>query len=168
MAVNPATTVGKTILLVDDEPTLLDALSYNLGKEGYRVVTASDGVRAVEQAESCAPDLMILDLMLPRLDGFEVCRAVRRTSMVPIIMLTAKDSETDTVLGLELGADDYLVKPFAFANSWRGFAPSCAAASPLPSACRWPNSRSTASAAKSSAAPKLSTLPPRNSASSST
>jgi two-component system response regulator VicR len=102
----------KTILLVDDEPTLIDALSYNLGKEGYRVVTAGDGVRAVEQAESCAPDLIILDLMLPRMDGFEVCRAVRKTSNVPIIILTAKDTEMDTVLGLELGADDYLVKPF--------------------------------------------------------
>jgi DNA-binding response OmpR family regulator len=104
--------ITKTILLVDDEPTLIDALSYNLGKEGYHVVTASDGVRAVEQAQSCAPDLMILDLMLPRMDGFEVCRAVRRTSTVPIIILTAKDTEMDTVLGLELGADDYLVKPF--------------------------------------------------------
>lgn len=102
----------KTILLVDDEPTLIEALGYNLGKEGYRVVTAMDGVQALEQAQICNPDLVILDLMLPRMDGLEVCRAVRRESTVPIIILTAKDSEVDTVLGLELGADDYLVKPF--------------------------------------------------------
>ena len=102
----------KTILLVDDEPTLIEALSYNLTKEGYRVVTALDGVEALEQANTCNPDLVILDLMLPRMDGLEVCRAVRRESTVPIIILTAKDSEVDTVLGLELGADDYLVKPF--------------------------------------------------------
>jgi DNA-binding response OmpR family regulator len=76
------------------------------------VVTALDGVEALEQANVCNPDLVILDLMLPRMDGLEVCRAVRRDSTVPIIILTAKDSEVDTVLGLELGADDYLVKPF--------------------------------------------------------
>ena len=105
-------TASKTILVVDDEPTLVEALSYNLSKEGYRVVTAADGVEALAQAGACHPDLMILDLMLPRLDGLEVCRAVRRDSSVPIIILTAKDSEVDTVLGLELGADDYLVKPF--------------------------------------------------------
>ena len=103
---------SKTILLVDDEPTLIEALGYNLTKEGYRVVTAVDGVEALEQANLCNPDLVILDLMLPRMDGLEVCRAVRRDSTVPIIILTAKDSEVDTVLGLELGADDYLVKPF--------------------------------------------------------
>jgi two-component system response regulator VicR len=103
---------SKTILLVDDEPTLIEALGYNLTKEGYRVVTAVDGVEALEQANTCNPDLVILDLMLPRMDGLEVCRAVRRDSTVPIIILTAKDSEVDTVLGLELGADDYLVKPF--------------------------------------------------------
>jgi DNA-binding response OmpR family regulator len=105
-------TASKTILVVDDEPTLVEALSYNLSKEGYRVVTAADGVEALVQAGACQPDLIILDLMLPRLDGLEVCRAVRRDSSVPIIILTAKDSEVDTVLGLELGADDYLVKPF--------------------------------------------------------
>jgi DNA-binding response OmpR family regulator len=102
----------KTILLVDDEPTLVEALSYNLGKEGYRVVAATDGVAAIEQAQACNPDLIILDLMLPKMNGLEVCRAVRQQSTVPIIILTAKDSEVDTVLGLELGADDYLVKPF--------------------------------------------------------
>jgi DNA-binding response OmpR family regulator len=102
----------KTILLVDDEPTLIEALGYNLTKEGYRVITATDGVEALAQAQICEPDLIILDLMLPRMDGLEVCRIVRRESTVPIIILTAKDSEVDTVLGLELGADDYMVKPF--------------------------------------------------------
>jgi DNA-binding response OmpR family regulator len=105
-------TSSKTILLVDDEPTLIEALRYNLGKEGYSVVTATDGVQALEQAHLCDPDLVILDLMLPRMDGLEVCRSIRRESTVPIIILTAKDTEVDTVLGLELGADDYLVKPF--------------------------------------------------------
>ncbi len=111
-AVANMTPPSKTILLVDDEPTLIEALGYNLTKEGYRVVAAVDGVEALEQANVCNPDLVILDLMLPRMDGLEVCRAVRRDSTVPIIILTAKDSEVDTVLGLELGADDYLVKPF--------------------------------------------------------
>lgn len=104
-------TAPKTILLVDDEPTLVEALHYNLTKEGYRVITATDGVEALERARRDAPDLILLDLMLPRMDGLDVCRAVRRESMVPIIILTAKDTEVDTVLGLELGADDYLVKP---------------------------------------------------------
>ena len=103
---------SKTVLVVDDEQTLLEALEYNLTKEGYGVVTAADGVAALERAAACEPDLIILDLMLPRMDGLEVCRAVRRRSNVPILILTAKDSEADTVLGLELGADDYLVKPF--------------------------------------------------------
>jgi DNA-binding response OmpR family regulator len=102
----------KTILLVDDEQTLVEGLEYNLKKEGYRVVTAYDGVQAMECAEAEQPDLVILDLMLPRKDGLEVCRELRRSSTVPIIILTAKDSELDTVLALEFGADDYLVKPF--------------------------------------------------------
>jgi two-component system response regulator VicR len=105
-------TATRTILLVEDEPTLLEALRYNLAKEGYHVVTAMDGIDALDQAREAKPDLVILDLMLPRLDGLEVCRAVRRDSSVPIIMLTAKDSEADTVLGLEMGADDYMAKPF--------------------------------------------------------
>jgi len=102
---------SKTILLVDDEPTLIEALAYNLSKEGYRVITAADGMQALDRARDGAPDLVILDLMLPRKDGLEVCRILRRESNVPIIILTAKDTEVDTVLGLELGADDYLVKP---------------------------------------------------------
>lgn len=104
-------TATKTILLVDDEATLIEALQYNLTKEGYRVITAADGVEALDKAREGAPDLVILDLMLPRKDGLEVCRILRRESTVPIIILTAKDTEVDTVLGLELGADDYVVKP---------------------------------------------------------
>jgi two-component system, OmpR family, response regulator VicR len=110
--ISPPQTATRTILLVEDEPTLLEALRYNLAKEGYHVVTAMDGIEALDQAREAKPDLVILDLMLPRLDGLEVCRAVRRDSSVPIIMLTAKDSEADTVLGLEMGADDYMAKPF--------------------------------------------------------
>ncbi len=110
--ISPPQTATRTILLVEDEPTLLEALRYNLAKEGYQVVTAMDGIEALDQAREAKPDLVILDLMLPRLDGLEVCRAVRRDSSVPIIMLTARDSEADTVLGLEMGADDYMAKPF--------------------------------------------------------
>jgi DNA-binding response OmpR family regulator len=105
-------TATKTILLVDDEQTLIQGLEYNLKKEGYRVVTATDGVQALAAAEAEQPDLVILDLMLPRKDGIDVCKEIRRGSTVPIIILTARDSELDTVLGLEVGADDYLVKPF--------------------------------------------------------
>ena len=109
VAAKPATT--KTILVVDDEITLVEALTYNLSKEGYNVIAAGDGMQALERARDSAPDLVILDLMLPLKDGLEVCRILRRESTVPIIILTAKDTEVDTVLGLELGADDYLVKP---------------------------------------------------------
>ena len=112
MVVATPETTTRTILLVDDEPTLVEALQYNLTKEGYRVITAYDGVQALKQVHDTDPDLIILDLMLPRMDGLEVCRTLRRDSTVPIIMLTAKDTEVDTVLGLELGADDYLTKPF--------------------------------------------------------
>lgn len=110
--INRPETDVRTILLVEDDPTLLEAIRYNLGKEGYQVVTAVDGIQALEQARQATPDLVILDIMLPRLDGLEVCRTLRRDSSVPIIMLTAKSGETDTVLGLEMGADDYLAKPF--------------------------------------------------------
>ena len=109
--VSAVETATKTILLVDDEATLIEALQYNLTKEGYRVITAADGVEALDKAREGSPDLVILDLMLPRKDGLEVCRILRRESTVPIIILTAKDTEVDTVLGLELGADDYVVKP---------------------------------------------------------
>ncbi len=103
----------KKILVVDDEKPISDIIRFNLEKEGYDVSTAFDGEEAVEQFEAVGPDLVLLDLMLPKMDGLEVCRQIRKTSDVPIIMLTAKDSEIDKVLGLELGADDYITKPFS-------------------------------------------------------
>jgi DNA-binding response OmpR family regulator len=102
-----------TILVVDDEPAILDVLIYNLEKAHYRVFTARDGEEALALARDRSPDLIILDLMLPGMDGFEVCRTLRREGEVPIIMLTALDEEVDRVVGLELGADDYVVKPFS-------------------------------------------------------
>ena len=103
----------KKILVVDDEKPISDIIRFNLEKEGYDVSVAFDGEEAVEQFEAVGPDLVLLDLMLPKMDGLEVCRQIRKTSDVPIIMLTAKDSEIDKVLGLELGADDYITKPFS-------------------------------------------------------
>ena len=101
------------ILIVDDEPTLLHTLRYNLVREGYEVVTAADGEQALEQARRYRPDLIVLDLMLPKLDGLAVCRQLRRDMNAPILMLTARDDEVDKVVGLELGADDYVTKPFS-------------------------------------------------------
>ncbi len=101
------------ILIVDDEPPIIDILDYNLKKANYQVVVARDGREALERAHGEQPDLIILDLMLPELDGLEVCRTLRRKTNVPIIMLTARDEEVDKVVGLELGADDYIVKPFS-------------------------------------------------------
>ncbi|WP_010308260.1 response regulator YycF [Kurthia senegalensis] len=103
----------KTILVVDDEKPIADILQFNLIKEGYKVVCAYDGEEALEKVEEVQPDLMLLDIMLPKRDGMEVCREVRKKYDIPIIMLTAKDSEIDKVLGLELGADDYVTKPFS-------------------------------------------------------
>jgi DNA-binding response OmpR family regulator len=105
--------VSAKILIVDDEPPIIDVLSYNLKRASYQVVVARDGEQALAQARREQPDLVILDLMLPRLDGLEVCRTLRRECDVPIIMLTARDAEVDRVVGLELGADDYVVKPFS-------------------------------------------------------
>ena len=102
-----------TILIVEDEPNLLAALQYNLKQEGYTALTATDGDVGLRMATSLSPDLVILDVMLPRLDGFEVCRLLRRESGVPILMLTARGEEVDRVVGLELGADDYVTKPFS-------------------------------------------------------
>lgn len=102
-----------TILLVEDDPTLSETLRYNLEREGYTVLPAMDGVVALELARSSQPDLVILDIMLPRLDGFSVCRILRQESDVPIIMLTARQDEVDRIAGLELGADDYVPKPFS-------------------------------------------------------
>jgi DNA-binding response OmpR family regulator len=101
------------ILIVDDEPPIIDVLSYNLKRANYEVVAAQNGEQALVLARREQPDLIILDLMLPRLDGLEVCRILRRERDVPIIMLTARDAEVDRVVGLELGADDYVVKPFS-------------------------------------------------------
>jgi len=103
----------RKILVVDDELPIADILKFKLEKEGYQVAIANDGVEALEKFEEFKPDLMLLDIMLPLMDGMEVCREVRKTSKIPIIMLTAKDSEIDTVLGLELGANDYVTKPFS-------------------------------------------------------
>lgn len=101
------------ILIVDDEPPIIDVLSYNLKRANYEVVVARDGEQALTKARREQPDLIILDLMLPRMDGLDVCRVLRRECDVPIIMLTARDDEIDRVVGLELGADDYVVKPFS-------------------------------------------------------
>ncbi|MDI6857075.1 MAG: response regulator transcription factor [Dehalococcoidia bacterium] len=103
----------KTILVVDDEPTLAATVKYNLEREGYRAITAADGESALALARDSRPDLIVLDVMLPAMDGFEVCRRLRRDSRVPILMLTAKTEEVDKVVGLEIGADDYVTKPFS-------------------------------------------------------
>lgn len=105
--------MGKSILVVDDEPTLLATLRYNLEREGYTVLEATDGEVGLTIARQHHPNLIILDILLPRLDGFEVCRILRRETTVPILMLTAKADEVDKVVGLEIGADDYVTKPFS-------------------------------------------------------
>lgn len=101
------------ILIVEDEKILRETLAYNLTNQGFEVVTSGDGNEALEIMRSDPPDLMLLDIMLPGLDGFEVCRQARTRSNIPILMLTARDSEIDRVVGLEVGADDYMVKPFS-------------------------------------------------------
>jgi DNA-binding response OmpR family regulator len=105
-------TLNRTVLVVDDEPTLVATLKYNLERDGYRVVTAGDGEAALRLARAEHPDLLILDLMLPVMDGLDVCRILRREMALPILMLTARTEEVDKVVGLELGADDYVTKPF--------------------------------------------------------
>jgi len=109
--INPGLAV-KRILVVDDEPTLVATLQYNLEREGYQVDTALDGESAVATARAVRPDLILLDVMLPGLDGLEVCRILRRDTSAPILLLTAKVDEVDKVVGLEIGADDYVTKPF--------------------------------------------------------
>lgn len=103
----------ETILVVEDEPALRDTLTYNLKKAGFTVAAVGDGRQALESARRLNPDLIILDIMLPGLDGFEVARILRKEMIVPILMLTARDDEIDRVVGLEVGADDYLTKPFS-------------------------------------------------------
>ncbi|MEJ2709356.1 MAG: response regulator transcription factor [Anaerolineales bacterium] len=101
------------ILIVEDEPALQETLAYNLTRQGYDVKTAGDGRAALDTARKEQPDLIVLDIMLPVLDGFEVCRILRKEMNTPVIMLTARDDEIDRVIGLEIGADDYLTKPFS-------------------------------------------------------
>jgi two-component system, OmpR family, alkaline phosphatase synthesis response regulator PhoP len=101
------------ILVVDDEPAVTDLLAYNLRKAGYEIQLAADGSEALRLARASSPDLILLDLMIPEVDGLDVCRELRKTSAVPIIMLTARGEEIDRVVGLELGADDYVSKPFS-------------------------------------------------------
>ena len=103
----------KTILIVDDEQPIIDMLVYNLEKEGYNTLEATDGEKAVDIALNNTPDLILLDIMIPKMDGLSVCKRIRHTLNVPIIMLSAKGEEIDKILGLELGADDYITKPFS-------------------------------------------------------
>ena len=103
----------KTILIVDDEQKIVDLLVHNLRREGYNTIEANDGVTAVEIAKEQRPDLILLDIMLPRLDGLSVCKKIKNIYNVPILMVTAKDDELDKIVGLELGADDYITKPFS-------------------------------------------------------
>ena len=103
----------KKVLVVDDEQAIIDVLVYNLQKEGYETLEATDGITAVNMALEEKPDLMLLDIMLPKLDGLSVCKRVKNYLNIPILMLTAKDAEIDKIVGLELGADDYITKPFS-------------------------------------------------------
>jgi DNA-binding response OmpR family regulator len=105
--------MGSKILIVEDDQALLDVLKYNLTKEGYNVVTATDGIQALEVARESKPALILLDIMLPKMSGFDVCRILRKETTTPILMLTAKDEEVDKIVGLEIGADDYMTKPFS-------------------------------------------------------
>lgn len=105
--------IGNTILIVEDDQNLLATLKYNLLKESYDVITAIDGAQAIETARRERPELIVLDVMLPKLSGFEVCRILRKEMTVPILMLTAKTEEVDKIVGLEIGADDYMTKPFS-------------------------------------------------------
>src|SRR5690348_6419789 len=110
--VNVAATTQPTVLIVEDEDSFVDALVVGLKREGFLVHAARDGIAALETFELVKPDLVLLDVMLPRMSGLDVCREIRSRSRVPIIMVTAKGSEIDTVVGLEVGADDYVTKPF--------------------------------------------------------
>jgi DNA-binding response OmpR family regulator len=105
--------MSEKILIVEDEPSLQETLAYNLARQGYLTEVAGDGQTAIKVAQETKPDLIVLDIMLPILDGFEVCRILRKEMNTPILMLTARDDEIDRVIGLEMGADDYLTKPFS-------------------------------------------------------
>lgn len=106
-------TMERVILIVDDEKPILEILKFNLEKEGFKVLGAGDGAEGLRLALTQNPDLILLDIMLPKIDGFDVCKRIREKSDVPIIMITAREEEVDKVLGLELGADDYITKPFS-------------------------------------------------------
>lgn len=105
--------MSKKVLIVDDEKAIVDILNHNLKREGYETLEAFDGEEAVNLAKEGKPDLILLDVMLPKMDGFSVCKAIRQTSNVPILMVTAKEDVVDKIIGLELGADDYITKPFS-------------------------------------------------------
>ena len=110
---SPAVPLSRSILVIEDEPTIAEAVALRLRSEGFAVDIASDGPAGVEACDRLAPDLVVLDLMLPGLDGLEVCRRIQRARAVPVLMLTARDTEDDLVVGLATGADDYLTKPFS-------------------------------------------------------
>lgn len=105
--------MSEKILIVEDDPTLQETLAYNLTKNGYQIASATDGLNAIKEAREFKPDLIVLDIMLPQMDGFEVCRILRQEINTPILILTARDDEIDRVIGLEMGADDYITKPFS-------------------------------------------------------
>lgn len=113
MEMNNSSENKKTVLIVDDEKPIVDILQYNLEKEGYETLIANDGLTAVNIALEQRPNIILLDIMLPKMDGLTVCKRIRTTLNIPIIMLTAKEEEIDKILGLELGADDYVTKPFS-------------------------------------------------------
>jgi two-component system OmpR family response regulator len=113
LGINKEDITASKILIVEDDVNLLRTLEYNLRREGYEVLTATDGTKALDTASSEKPGLVVLDIMLPGLNGFEVCRILRKQTTVPILMLTARDEEVDKIVGLEIGADDYMTKPFS-------------------------------------------------------
>ena len=113
MEENKTVEAKKTILIVDDEKPIVDILLYNLEKEGYNIIEANDGEKAIEMAFNEKPNLILLDIMLPKVDGLTVCKRIRNSLNIPIIMISARDEEIDKILGLELGADDYITKPFS-------------------------------------------------------
>ena len=108
-----SSTPSATVLVVEDEESFVEALTVGLKREGFRVQVAKDGAQALDLFAAVAPDLVLLDVMLPKVSGVDVCREIRRTSRVPIIMVTARGDEADRIVGLELGADDYVTKPFS-------------------------------------------------------
>ncbi|MBN2239975.1 MAG: response regulator transcription factor [Dehalococcoidales bacterium] len=125
---------AKKILIVDDDKNLVDTLTYNLIKEGYSVVSTMDGSEVLELVRTECPDVVLLDIMLPGMNGFEICRILRKETTVPIMMLTAKTNETDKIVGLELGADDYITKPFSVRELMARIAAMLRRSSPVVSA----------------------------------